>query len=98
MAQWEIARATREKWKASVHPHQHRLGRQESDARGRELDAQRQPVESMTDLGNRWRALLGHDKVGLRGLCALDKESDSLVLRHVLDRGRRGARRQRQGR
>ena len=52
VAQRLIARAAGQQRQAAVHAHEHGFGRQQSDASGRQLDAQWQAVESMADLGH----------------------------------------------
>ena len=61
----QIARAAGEDLQAALQSSQHRRGRQRLDARRRQLDGQRQPVEAIADLGNRARVLAGQREVGL---------------------------------
>ena len=61
----QIARAAGQDLQPALESSQHRRGRQRLDARRRQLEGQRQPVEAVADLGNGPRILAGQRKVGL---------------------------------
>ena len=71
---------------AVLEPAEHRLRREDSDARRRQLDGQRQAVESHADLGHGRRVLVGDLEVGLHRAGALDEERDRLELRELGER------------
>ena len=66
---------------------QHRLRREHLDARRRELDRERQPVEPVTDLGDGARVLGRHAEVRADPFRAVDEEPHRVGLCEHIERG-----------
>ena len=79
----KVAGAAGEQSKAVLEPAQHRFGREDPDARRRQLDGQRQPIEAHADLGHRRRVVVRDVEIGLHGARSLDEERDCLELREL---------------
>ena len=86
LALGEVAGAAGEQSETVLEPAEHRLRREDSDARRRQLDGQRQAVEAHADLRHGRRVLVGHVEVGLHGARALDEQRDGLELRELGER------------
>ena len=67
-------------------PRQQRLGREDGDPGGGELDCERQAVESVADLGHRWRVGVVDGEIGIDLTRPLDEQPDRLVLGQHLQR------------
>ncbi len=76
----KVARATGEQPEPVGQAAEHRLGCEDADTCRRQLDRQRQPVESHADLGNRRGILVGDLERRLHRPRTLDEERDRLVL------------------
>ena len=59
------------------------FGREDPDARRRQLDGQRQPIEAHADLGHGRCVVVRDVEIGLHGARSLDEERDCLELREL---------------
>src|SRR5262249_36950961 len=84
-----VARYAAKHVRALVEPREECLRGQQPHARGRELDGERQAVQSHTELGDRRSVLLRHGEARVGGPRALDKERDCVVLRQSVERRQR---------
>ena len=95
---WAVASATGEQRQPLRQAGQQCRRRQDPNARGGELEGQRQPIESVADGGHVLDVGVAQGEVGLDGLGALDEEADGRRLGYTLQHGRLPRRRQRQRR
>ena len=97
----QVAGAAAERLEAARQAVPQRLGREEVEAGGRELDRQRQPVEPAADVGHGGGVVVGQAEVGPDAARPLDEQLDRLELAQLRGRrlrGRRGRQRQRRHR
>jgi hypothetical protein len=74
LASGQIARSAGKEWQPLVEPRQQRLGGEDADARRRQLQRQRQPVQARADLSNCCRVVRCQGEAGLCRLRPLDEE------------------------
>ena len=94
----QVAGAAAERLEAAGEPIPERVGREEVEAGGRELDCKRQPVEAAADLGDRGGVVVGQPEVRPDAASPLDEQLDRLELAEVVGRGARRSRWERQRR
>jgi hypothetical protein len=82
----QVARPADEQRQPPRQPTQQRARRQQADPRRRQLDGERQPVETGTDGGHRRRVRLGEAEVRPRRPGALREQADRFVPRQILRR------------
>ena len=85
----EIARSAGQERQPLSQPLQHRLRRQDADARRSQLDRERQTVEAHTNLRDRGRVVGGQLEVGASGPRTVEKESHRLVCERLASSGSR---------
>ena len=86
LASRQVARSAAEEGESAAQPAEDRLGAEEARLRRRELDRQRQPVETNDDLGDRRDIGRGDREVRSDGHRPLEEQGDPLVLRERLHR------------
>jgi hypothetical protein len=85
LARREVARARAERLGPLLEPLQHRRGREDIDASGREFERKREAVEAAADRRDaRGRGLVERER-RIDGACTKDEELHRLVLRELVD-------------